>query len=82
MTSDDISLKVKQILQEFSGIPTDEIKPGDRLIEDLGIDSFGMLTIRVMFEDRFKIIIPDRDILEILIVEKIVEYVSNKLSTQ
>ena len=66
--------KVKEILQNYTEIPTSEITLGSDLVKDLGLNSLDVMNIVVAFEDEFEIEIPDRAISGMTKVEDIVKY--------
>ena len=66
--------KVKEILQNYTEIPTSEIALGSDLVKDLGLNSLDVMNIVVAFEDEFEIEIPDRAISGMAKVEDIVKY--------
>ena len=57
----------------------DEIKPGDRLKEDLEIDSLDVMMIIQEIEDEFDIVIDTQEIKCLETVQNIVEKLSSKL---
>ncbi len=75
----EIIIKIKQIVSEILGIQLNEIKLYDHLINNLNADSLAMFEIRAALEDRFNILIPDRDITNILAINSIVNYLTKKI---
>lgn len=59
MTKQDIKNKVFDILSELSGI--DNFSETDKLQEDLGLDSLGLVTLLLSIEDAFEIILEADD---------------------
>lgn len=47
--------QVRKILSDLTNIPSSEIKPGDRLREDLGLDSVGSMELLSMLAETFDI---------------------------
>lgn len=52
------------------------IQPGDRLVDDLGLDSLTLTTLAVELEDRFEIILSDDDARQIQTVGELARYVA------
>ena len=65
MTSQEIELKVRQLLSERSGVALDEITAETRIAEDLGVDSFGSVELMFEIEEAFGLEIPDGDIMHV-----------------
>ena len=55
----EIANKVKDILSELSGMK--EIDPQKELKGDLGLDSFQMITLLIMLEESFQIVLDESD---------------------
>lgn len=55
----EIVNKVKDILSELSGMK--EIEPQKELKGDLGLDSFQMITLLIMLEESFQIVLDESD---------------------
>lgn len=66
--------KVKEILRDYTEIPSDELTPASNLVKDLNLSSLDVVNIVVAFEDEFGIEIPDRDIKGLTTVGDIVKY--------
>ncbi|MFZ5477473.1 MAG: acyl carrier protein [Myxococcota bacterium] len=47
--------RIYKILSDLSAVPTAEIKDGDRLREDLGLDSVGSMELLSMLAEEFDI---------------------------
>ncbi|GAC1335122.1 MAG: hypothetical protein NVSMB14_02440 [Isosphaeraceae bacterium] len=56
---DEVECRVCDIASEQLNIPRDRIKPGDRLIEDLGCDSLAQVELLMEVEDTFNVHLPD-----------------------
>lgn len=56
------------------------VRPDDRIVEDLGIDSLDKLMIIHDLEDEFNITIEDNELKGIKVVRDIVEAIENKLA--
>ena len=75
MDAIEIEGKVKKILGDKLSLETDKIDINARLREDLGMDSFGSIEIAFELEDAFGIKIPDEDIVKVVIVKDVVDYI-------
>ena len=82
MTSQEIELKVKEIISKKFGVPSDKIDSETRLVEDLKVDSFGAVELMFELEEAFGLSIPDSDIQRVLSVKDIVGYLSEWLAKQ
>ena len=65
--------KVKQILLEYTEVPSSEITLKTDLMNDLDLNSLDIVNIVVAFEDEFGIEIPDRAIRDLTTVEDIIK---------
>ena len=72
-----------EILSVLRGLehdpPSGEIRPESRLVEDLGLDSVGLLTLAVEIEDRFRICLDPEDEARIRTVGDLLTVVEEKL---
>jgi len=66
--------KVKEILHDYTEVPTSEIALETDLVKDLDLNSFDVVNIVVAFEDVFNIDIPDRAIKDLMTVGDIIKY--------
>ena len=55
---------------------TRPIQPGDRLVDDLGLDSLTLTTLAVELEDRFQVILSDDDATRVRTVEELARCVA------
>ncbi len=76
MDLNEIEGKVKKILADKLTLTIDKIDINARLREDLGMDSFGSIEIAFELEDAFGIKIPDEDIVKVVIVKDVVDYIA------
>lgn len=70
--------KVKELLMTVCPYDEEEIFPESDLINDLELDSFGLVDLVVAFEKEFSISIPDRDLRLFTTVQDIVDYLEEK----
>jgi len=54
----EIESKVCDIVAEQLAVPHDQVSPGDRLIEDLGIDSLELVELLMGIEEEFDVTLP------------------------
>jgi len=73
--------QITDIINQNIGWP-DEIKPGDRLKEDLEIDSLDVILIVQQIEDDFGIIVEKREISCLETVQDIIDNLREKLDVQ
>jgi acyl carrier protein len=71
----EILTGLAEIVNEETGIATDEIQPGKSFTEDLDIDSLSMMTIVVNAEEKFGVKIPDDDVKSLSTVGDAVSYI-------
>ncbi|MBC7541158.1 MAG: acyl carrier protein [Candidatus Sericytochromatia bacterium] len=55
---DEIVAEIRRVVESELAMPLD-VRPTDRLIEDLGLDSLTLTTLAVALEDRFEVILSD-----------------------
>ena len=72
LTQEEILVEIKDILSEYIEI-TRPLTPADRLIDDLGLDSFLIVYFITEIEDCFEIDIPETDFIELVTVKDLCE---------
>lgn len=70
--------KVKSIIADYLGIKTEDVKLDMGLVEDLNINSYDIMSIVSLFEEEFKLQVPDTDIRLFQKVNDIVEYIKKR----
>jgi len=78
MDQKEIEKKVKEILADRLDIDLEKIKLESRLVEDLGMDSFGAVELGFELKEKFSTEIPPEDMVNIRSVKDIVEYIHKK----
>lgn len=65
--------KVKEVIREISGV--EDIKESDYLLDDIGFDSLGMVTLLVELEDVLSITIDESDMnpFDLLTVQDVID---------
>ena len=64
-----------EIVNEETGIETDQVEPDKSFTDDLDIDSLSMMTIVVNTEEKFGVRIPDDDVKGLSTVGDAVAYI-------
>ena len=64
-----------EIVNEETGIETDQVEPDKSFTDDLDIDSLSMMTIVVNAEEKFSVRIPDDDVKNLATVGDAVAYI-------
>ena len=77
MTYGEIEATVKEVLAKQLTMEVGKINLESRLVEDLGVDSFGSVEVAFELEERFNIKIPDVALYEAKTVKNIVDYISS-----
>ena len=78
MTYAEIEAMVKEALAKQLTMDVSKINLESRLIEDLGIDSFGSVEVAFELEEKFNIKIPDAALYEAKTVKNIVDYIATQ----
>ncbi len=77
MTKDEIFERFKKVFLEKTGI--DSFKEEDKFIDDLGLDSLGLMDVLTGLEEEFNITVPDSDIPKIKDIKSAIEYINSKI---
>ncbi|MBF0511266.1 MAG: acyl carrier protein [Candidatus Omnitrophica bacterium] len=77
MTYTEVETIVKEVLAKQLSMEAAQINPDSRLVEDLGVDSFGSVEIAFELEEKFSIKIPDAALYEAKTVKSIVDYIAS-----
>ena len=75
MTYNEVEASVKEVLAKQLTMDAGTIALEARLVEDLGLDSFGSVEIAFELEEKFNIKIPDAALYEAKTVKNIVDYI-------
>ena len=76
MTYGEIEATVKEVLAKQLTMDAGKINLESRLVEDLGLDSFGSVEVAFELEEKFDIKIPDSALYDAKTVKNIVDYIS------
>ncbi|AKU16608.1 acyl carrier protein [Luteipulveratus mongoliensis] len=74
-TEQEILAGLADIINEETGLATEEVQPEKSFTEDLDIDSLSMMTIVVNAEEKFDVRIPDDDVKNLSTVGDAVSYI-------
>lgn len=77
MTREDVMEKFKKVFMDKTGI--DSFKEEDRFIDDLGLDSLGVMDLITGLEEEFNISVPDSDIPKIKDIKSALDYITSKI---
>jgi acyl carrier protein len=78
MTYDEIETAVKEILAKHLTMDIKNINLESRLVEDLGLDSFGSVEVAFELEEKFDLKIPDAALYEAKTVKNIADYIASQ----
>ena len=73
----DVLAGLAEIVNEETGLETDQVEAGKSFTDDLDIDSISMMTIVVNAEERFDVKIPDEEVKNLKTVNDAVEFIAN-----
>ena len=71
----DVLAGLAEIVNEETGLETDQVEAGKSFTDDLDIDSISMMTIVVNAEKKFGVKIPDDDVKDLVTVQDAVYYI-------
>jgi len=72
--------KIKEIISEYIDIPVSEIDDNMSLQGDIGLDSFGLISMLNEIEDAYHISIPDHELRNFQTLADIGDYIHNKIA--
>jgi acyl carrier protein len=78
MTYSEVETTVKEVLAKQLTMEPGRISPDSRLVEDLGVDSFGSVEVAFELEEKFDLKIPDEALYEAKTVKNIVDYIASQ----
>ncbi|MDR1651265.1 MAG: acyl carrier protein [Synergistaceae bacterium] len=82
MQSDEIMVKLKELVIDRLNVEEDQIKPDASFIEDLGADSLDIVELIMGIEEEFDVEIPDEDAEKLTNVGEALAYVKGKLGVE
>lgn len=75
-TENEILEGLAEIVNEETGVATEDVKLEKSFTDDLDIDSISMMTIVVNAEKKFGVKIPDDDVKDLVTVQDAVDYIN------
>jgi acyl carrier protein len=75
-SKEDILAGLADLINEETGIATDQVELGKSFTDDLDIDSISMMTIVVNAEEKFDVKIPDEEVKNLLTVQDAVDFIA------
>ena len=75
MTEAEIEKQVKEILSGRLNIEIKKINSDSKLVDDLGMDSFGAIELMFELEDKLGIEFPEKDALSLNTVKDLISYI-------
>jgi len=76
-TTDDILAGLAELINDETGIATDQVQMEKSFTDDLDIDSISMMTIVVNAEEKFDVKIPDDEVKNLLTVKDAVDFIES-----
>ncbi|MBB4735052.1 acyl carrier protein [Micrococcus cohnii] len=74
-SKEEILAGLAEIVNEETGLETDEVQLDKSFTDDLDIDSISMMTIVVNAEEKFDVKIPDEEVKNLKTVQDAVDYI-------
>ena len=74
-TKEEILLGLAEIVNEETGLETEEVQLDKSFTDDLDIDSISMMTIVVNAEEKFDVKIPDEEVKNLKTVQDAVDFI-------
>ena len=81
-TRTDSGLMVAEIVEEVAGVPRDEVTPEKHLMQDLDVDSLGVVEIGAAIFDRFEVEIEDDELKDIRTVGDVTELLRRRMTAR
>lgn len=76
-TENEILEGLAEIVNEETGVATEDVKLDKSFTDDLDIDSISMMTIVVNCEEKFEVTIPDEEVKNLKTVQDAVDFIDN-----
>ncbi len=76
-SKEEILTGLAEIVNEETGVETEDVQLEKSFTEDLDIDSISMMTIVVNAEEKFGVIIPDEEVKNLKTVGDAVNFIEN-----
>lgn len=75
-SEEEILAGLAEIVNEETGLDTDQVQPDKSFTDDLDIDSLSMMTIVTLAEEKFEVRIPDEEVKNLATVGDAVKYIA------
>ncbi len=76
-SKEEIQAGLAEIVNEETGLETEEVQLDKNFTDDLDIDSISMMTIVVNAEEKFDVKIPDEEVKNLKTVQDAVDFIAN-----
>ena len=70
--------KLKDIIVRYAEVEPDEIKGETKLVEELGLTSFAVMSMMGDIEEEFGITVVEEELSDISTVDDVIEYIKKK----
>lgn len=82
LTKERIEAQLRETLVKQLGLPPAKVVPSASFQEDLGVDSLDVVDLMFEIEKQFDIVVPDTDVIGLVTVGDLVNYLAQKLTSQ
>ena len=69
--------KIKEILSKYIDTNLEEVTLETRLAEDLGLNSYELMSIIGEIEEEFDLEVDEKEVLKLVSIEDLLDYISN-----
>ena len=76
-TTEEVLAGLAELINDETGIATDQVQMDKSFTDDLDIDSISMMTIVVNAEEKFDVKIPDDEVKNLLTVKDAVDFIES-----
>ncbi len=70
--------KIKEVLAQYVETEPDEITEDSRLVEDLGLSSYALMSLMGDLEEQFGITVDEAELTEIRTIGDVIAYIKSK----
>ena len=70
--------RLKEILAQYVEVDPEEITEDSRLVEDLGLSSFALMSLMGDVEEQFGITIDETELTDVHTIKDVMEYIESK----
>lgn len=70
--------KLKEILAQYVETAPEEITEDSRLVEDLGLSSYAMMSLMGDVEEQFGITVDETELTDVRTIRDVIEYIESK----